>query len=211
MNIKNMYSRDSFSQDGKRKPRDIMQISFKSMNMKRIIVIFSIVNLVFIMAYGYLQSQSQAADSKEPASKPAATMASPGPISVEERWSALDRRQEELRVKEMELKALEGEINAKLKKLEELESVIRQDVATLKTLSDERIKHLVKIYSSMNPKAAAKLMDNMDLLVAVEVFHNMKGEVAGAILANMEPTKAASITKMLASYRAAYKQTAANP
>lgn len=181
------------------------------MNIKKVIAIFSIVNLVFIVAYGYLQSQTQAADTRQSAPKPAAAVASPAPISAEERWGALDRRQEELRVKEMELKALEGEINAKLKRLEELEAVIKQDVSTLKTLSDERIKHLVKIYSSMNPKAAAKLMDNMDLLVAVEVFHNMKGEVAGAILANMEPTKAASITKMLASYRAAYKQTAANP
>lgn len=204
MNIKNTYFKENISKNGNLKPWGVM-------NMKRIIVIFSIVNLVFLMAYGYLQSQSQAADTKEPASKPAVAVASPGPISVEERWSALDRRQEEQRAKEMELKALESEINAKLKKLEELETVIRQDVTTLKTLSDERIKHLVKIYSSMNPKAAAKLMDNMDLLVAVEVFHNMKGEVAGAILANMEPTKAASITKMLASYRAAYKQTAANP
>ena len=200
MNSQNAYSKNSTAKKENLKSRGVM---------KRIIVIFSIVNLVFIMAYGYLQSQSQAADTKQNSVKPAAAV--PGPISVEERWSALDRRQEEQRIKEMELKALESEVNAKLKKLEELEAVIRQDVATLKTLSDERIKHLVKIYSSMNPKAAAKLMDNMDLLVAVEVFHNMKGEVAGAILANVEPTKAANITKMLASYRAAHKQTASNP
>ena len=209
MNSQNTYSRESILKKAIPKPRGIMKTAFRSMNMKRIIAIFSIVNLVFIAAYGYLQSQIQAADTKAPASKSA--QAAPAPISAEERWSALDRRQEEQRIKEMELKALESEINAKLKKLEELEAVIRQDVAALTTLSDERIKHLVKIYSSMNPKAAAKLMDNMDLLVAVEVFHNMKGEMAGAILANMEPTKAASITKMLASYRAANKQVAANP
>ncbi len=211
MNNMSTYSRQSASQQANPRPRGRMETILKHMNMKKILVIFSVVNLVFIMAYGYLQSQSQAADTKQGASKPGPAVAAPAPISVEERWSALDRRQEEQRIKEMELKALEGEINAKLKKLEELEAVIRQDVATLRTLSDERIKHLVKIYSSMNPKAAAKLMDNMDLLVAVEVFHNMKGEVAGAILANVEPTKAANITKMLASYRAAHKQTAANP
>ena len=211
MNNMSTYSRQSVSQQGTPKPEGRMKRVLKHMNMKKIIIIFSVVNLVFIMAYGYLQSQSQAADTKQGASKPGPAVAAPAPISVEERWSALDRRQEEQRIKEMELKALESEVNAKLKKLEELEAVIRQDVATLKTLSDERIKHLVKIYSSMNPKAAAKLMDNMDLLVAVEVFHNMKGEVAGAILANVEPTKAANITKMLASYRAAHKQTALNP
>jgi len=211
MNNMSTYSKESISHNTSVKPRDNLKTIIKRVNMRKIIVICSIVNLVFIMAYGYLQSQSEAADTKQNAPKPAAAVTASAPISAEERWGALDRRQEELRVKEMELKVLEGEINAKLKKLEELEAIIKQDVSTLKTLSDERIKHLVKIYSSMNPKAAAKLMDNMDLLVAVEVFHNMKGEVAGAILANMEPTKAASITKMLASYRAAYRQTAANP
>jgi flagellar motility protein MotE (MotC chaperone) len=180
-------------------------------NIKRIIAIFAVVNLIFIAAYGYLHSQSEAADTKQAAVKPGVSAAAPAAISADERWSALERRQEEQRVKEMELRTLEGEINTKLKKLEEIEALIRQDLSTLNTQSDERIKHLVKIYTSMNPKSAAKLMDNMDLLVAVEVFHNMKGEVAGAILANMEPTKAASITKMLASYRATIKQTAANP
>lgn len=179
------------------------------MIIKRIIVVFIVLNLIFMGAYGYLHSQSEAADEKKPA--PAATPAKPpvqAVVSAEMQWSSLQKRQEEQRVKEMELRALEGELNAKLKRLEELESLIRQDVTSLRTQSDERIKHLVKIYSSMQPKAAAKLMDNMDLLVAVEVFHNMKGEIAGGILANMDANKAAAITKMLATYRAAAKQQA---
>lgn len=175
------------------------------MTIKRILIIFIILNLLFMGAYGYMRSKSEAAEEKQPAKKQDSQV--PVPISAEAQWSALQRRQEELRVKEMELKALEAQIYENIKKLEQLEAALKQDVAALRTLSDERIKHLVKIYSSMNPKAAAKLMDNMDLLVAVEVFHNMKGEIAGGILANMEATKAASITKMLATYRAAKQET----
>jgi len=67
--------------------------------------------------------------------------------------------------------------------------------------SNERVRHLVKIYSSMKPKAAADLMNNMDLNVAVQVFLDMKGEIAGGILSYMDTKKAALITKRLADYR----------
>lgn len=176
----------------------------KPTTIRRIIVVFIMVNLLCMATYGYLSSQSEAADPKKQV--PATPAVQTVPISAEMQWNTLQKRQEELRIKEAQLKTLEVDLNAKLKRLEELETMLRQDVSSLRTQSDERIKHLVKIYSSMNPKAAAKLMDNMDLLVAVEVFHNMKGEIAGGILANVEATKAASITKMLATYRAAARQ-----
>ena len=68
-------------------------------------------------------------------------------------------------------------------------------------MSDERIRHLVKIYSSMKPKAAAELMNNLDTDAAVEVFLGMKGEIAGGILSYMDTAKAAVITQRLMSYR----------
>ncbi len=63
------------------------------------------------------------------------------------------------------------------------------------------MKHLVKIYSSMKPGAAATLMNNLDTDVAVEVFLGMKGDIAGGILSYMEPVRAAGITQRLVSYR----------
>jgi flagellar motility protein MotE (MotC chaperone) len=74
-------------------------------------------------------------------------------------------------------------------------------VDTYRQLSDERIRHLVKIYSSMKPKAAAELMNKLDINVAVEVFLSMKGDIAGGILSYMDTEKAATITKKLANYR----------
>ncbi|MBN1635599.1 MAG: hypothetical protein JW920_03760 [Deltaproteobacteria bacterium] len=118
-----------------------------------------------------------------------------------DRWELITEKEQELRMREMELNELEKQLQIKIAELKNLEQSIKIEVENYRTLSDERIRHLVKIYSSMNPKAAASLMDNMDLDVAVSVFLHMKGEIAGGIISYMDTQKAATITKNLATYR----------
>jgi flagellar motility protein MotE (MotC chaperone) len=101
----------------------------------------------------------------------------------------------------MELKELEKQLQEKIKRLEAIEASIKNDLSMYKSVSGERIKHLVKIYSSMKPNAAATLMNNIESDVAVQVFLGMKGDIAGSILSYMEPVKAAGITQRLLSYR----------
>lgn len=117
------------------------------------------------------------------------------------RWEDLLKREEALALREQELERIEKQVDEKIKQLRKLEASIRSEVAAYRQMSDERIRHLVKIYSSMKPKAAADLMNNLDTDVAVEVFLNMKGEIAGGILSYMDTTKAAVITQRLMSNR----------
>jgi flagellar motility protein MotE (MotC chaperone) len=164
-----------------------------------------VVNLMFLGAYFSLDSLSasaaedkaaQAAPRKEPAQDTRAQM------------DSLKQREELLRVRQRELQMLESRIDEKIKRLSALETNVKAEIAMYKGISDERTKHLVKIYSSMKPNAAAKLMDQMDIDVATEVFLSMKGEIAGGILAYMEPAKAAAISKRLMSTR---KMTSSAP
>ena len=126
-----------------------------------------------------------------------------------EQMEVIRQREERVKAREMELKELEKQVGEKIRQLETLEAAVRTDLQSYKLVSGERVKHLVKIYSSMKPKAAATLMNNCDFDVAVEVFLNMKGDIAGSILAYMEPQKAATITQRLMTFRVGLGSTAA--
>lgn len=122
-------------------------------------------------------------------------------LSPSDQIEILRQKEERLKARELELKDLEKQVQEKIRQLEAVQASIKSDLASYKVVSGDRIKHLVKIYSSMKPNAAANLMNNLDTDVAVEVFLGMKGDIAGSILSYMEPVKAAGITQRLVSYR----------
>jgi len=161
----------------------------------RILIIAIIVNLSFIVLYIHINPTLAAPD------EPADIQNKQETLAPNEQWEMIQKRQEELNAKEVQLKELEMQVDEKIKRLEELEASIKKEVEAYKIESDARVRHLVKIYSSIKPKAAASLMDRLDINVAVEVFINMKGDAAGAILSYMETKKAATISRMLATYK----------
>ncbi len=170
------------------------------MNGKKILLIALIINIVFLGFYISVNpiSAAQEEETQVQAPVPQETAQSQDP---QDQWEMLRQRQEQLTLREQELKELEVKVEEKIKKLQALEASIQAEVDSYRQLSDERIRHLVKIYSSMKPNAAASLMNQLDLDVAVEVFLNMKGDIAGGILSYMDTQKAAAITKRLANYR----------
>ncbi|HOE73476.1 MAG: hypothetical protein GXY28_12185 [Bacteriovoracaceae bacterium] len=166
------------------------------MNRKKILLVALVINLLFLGVYLSIYPLSAAEDTQP---QPAAVQEAPKDPGAQ--WEALRQREEALSIRQQELEKLEKQIDEKIRKLRELDAGIKAEVAAYRQISDERIKHLVKIYSSMKPKAAASLMDSLDTDVAVEVFLNMKGEIAGGILSYMDTAKAATITQRLMSYR----------
>lgn len=173
------------------------------MTGKKILLIALVVNLFFLGIYFSIDSlsaaeekQAQSAAKKETAQDTRAA------------WDSLRQREELLRVRQQELIVMEKRIDDKIRRLSELETSVKIQLGAYKQVSDERVKHLVKIYSSMKPNAAANLMNQIDLEVATEVFLNMKGEIAGGILSYMDTQKAAAITKRLMSNR---RRTASEP
>ena len=170
------------------------------MSPGKILLVAVAANFMFMGAYLSLGSLS-AAEGK--GAQPAApVVVSREPVQdARTQLDTLRQREELLRVRQRELQLLEKRIDEKIRRLTLLETNVKAEIAAYRGISDERTKHLVKIYSSMKPKAAATLMDQMDIEVATEVFLSMKGEIAGGILAYMEPVKAAAISKRLMSSR----------
>ncbi|HHO75140.1 MAG TPA: hypothetical protein ENN05_01780 [Deltaproteobacteria bacterium] len=176
------------------------------MTGKKILTIALIINIAFMGLYLCVNTILAADDEKDITAS--TTQASPSP---QDQWEIIRLRQEELKVRENELKNLEKSIDEKIVKLRGIEASIQASVNEYKLLSDDRIRHLVKIYSSMKPNAAAGLMNQLDIDVAVEVFLNMKGDIAGGILSYMDTHRAAIITKKLANYRNKQGSTSGQP
>jgi flagellar motility protein MotE (MotC chaperone) len=160
------------------------------------------INVIFVVIYLIMKPTPVEAVNNQPAVKQEQP-APPQTISLTptDQMEILRQKEERLKNREMELRELERQITEKIKRLEAIESSIKNDLASYKMVSGDRIKQLVKIYSSMKPNAAANLMNNLDSEVAVQVFIGMKGEIAGSILSYMEPVKAAGITQRLVYYR----------
>lgn len=172
----------------------------KRVTPRKVLLAAVAANFIFMGAYFSLGSLS-AAEEKGAQQAPPAVVRKEPVQDVRVQLDTLRQREELLRVRQRELQLLEKRIDEKIRRLSVLETNVKAEIAAYRGISDERTKHLVKIYSSMKPKAAATLMDQMDIEVATEVFLSMKGEIAGGILASMEPVKAAAISKRLMSSR----------
>ena len=138
--------------------------------------------------------QGQAAQAQPGKGAPAAA-AAPTP-SVPDA-AALLKRQDELDQRERALKSLETDLNARVAKLKEMEGNIKSMIDAAKGIKDEKVKHLVDVYSNMNAKQAAKVLETLDNGLAVKILAGMRGRQAGEVLNNMEAKKAAELTEML--------------
>ncbi len=116
-----------------------------------------------------------------------------------QRREELDVRERQINQKAGILKAAEEQIDVKIAKLKELESSIKDLIGVYDEKERNRLDTLVKIYSAMKPKEAARLFDNMELSLLVRVFERMKEAKAAPILAMMDPEKANTLTAQLAS------------
>lgn len=115
------------------------------------------------------------------------------------RREELDIRERTLEQKVGVLKAAEAQIDAKITKLKELERTISDLVGVYNEQERDRLNNLVKIYSTMKPKEAARLFNDMDMSLLVRVFEKMKESKSAPILALMDSAKATALTAELAN------------
>lgn len=116
-------------------------------------------------------------------------------------WEKLRAKEEELKRKEEELKRLEKKIEEKLREQKELAQKLEQLINRAEVLKNKKIKHLVQLYSNMEPARAAKVLETLDKQLAVKIMAGMKGRIAGEILTNMDPKKAAELSEALTEFQ----------
>lgn len=116
-----------------------------------------------------------------------------------ERREELDKRARFIEQQAAVLKVAEAQIDAKISKLRELEASIKDLVGAYDKKERERLNNLVKIYSAMKPKDAARLFNEMDMGLLTRLFERMKESKSAPILAAMDAAKATALTSELAN------------
>ena len=110
----------------------------------------------------------------------------------------LNKREQALAQREALLKAAEKELDRKFNEM----SALRDDIAKLleeqSAEEQARIESLVKIYSGMKAKDAARIFNTLDLDIIVDIMTRMTERKTGPILAEMDSEKARSVTISLA-------------
>ncbi len=114
-----------------------------------------------------------------------------------ERRDMITQRERELEAKEGLLKAAEGRIDGKIAQLQDLEKNIQGLLKKYDGQKQAEIEQLVKIYSAMKPKEAARIFDTLEMPILVSVIQTMKEAKVAPIMAMMTPTKATALTEEL--------------
>ena len=114
-----------------------------------------------------------------------------------ERREALDIRAKEIDKRAIQLKVAETEIDKKLQQLKEYEQRLSKLINQYTKKEQENINSLVKLYTSMKPKDAARIFNTMDIDITVAILKGMKPSASSAILSQMNSEKAQAITAEL--------------
>lgn len=120
---------------------------------------------------------------------------------LKKRRDDLDQRDKKLSEREALLEAAQKELDKKVTEMEgvrdELKDLLKQQTAEEAT----RIQSLVKIYSGMKPKDAARIFNTLDTDILMDVIGSMTESKAGPIIALMDADRAKALTTLLAEQK----------
>lgn len=126
--------------------------------------------------------------------------------SLSKRRRELDVRESQLSTQANMIAAAEARVDAKIAQLKQLQAQINGLVAQRDDAQKAQIDSLVKAYSTMKAKDAARIFDGLPDTVLVPVAQKMKADILALVLANMNSESAKSLTVKLAD-RLALPQT----
>ena len=127
--------------------------------------------------------------------------------SLAKRRRELDARAGQLNTQANLIAAAEARVDAKISQLKQLQAQINALLVQRDQAQKDQIASLVKTYSAMKAKDAARIFNTLPDEVLVPVAQDMKSDVLSLILANMNSDNAKALTVKLAS-KLALPQTA---
>lgn len=119
--------------------------------------------------------------------------------SLDQRRADLEERENEISLKEKELKKLEDSYATKMVELRDLTQKLKIYREKDHKKRNSQLDQLANVYSSMNPEEAAELMEQLDVVIALSLIKRMPEKRIGQVLSAMQPERALAITKMLTS------------
>lgn len=117
------------------------------------------------------------------------------------RRQELDAKEQQLSQREALMEASQKEIDRKYKEMEGLRDEIKGLLQKQSSEEDARINSLVKIYSGMKPKDAARIFNTLDMDILLSVVSKMPESKSAMIIANMDADPARALTTMLAEQK----------
>ena len=118
--------------------------------------------------------------------------------SLSKRRRELDARENALSTQANILAAAEARVDAKINQLRQLQAQINGLVAQRDEAQKAQIASLMKTYTAMKAKDAARIFDNLPDEVLVPLAHEMKSDALGSVMAQMNPERARALTVKLA-------------
>lgn len=119
--------------------------------------------------------------------------------SLSKRRAELDGRARDLDMRANVLAATEKRVDDKIATLKQLQAQMTALLGQRDTAQEAQVKSLVKTYSAMKPKDAARIFDGLDEDVLIPVAQEMKSDALAPVLAAMNPGAAQKLTVKLAS------------
>jgi flagellar motility protein MotE (MotC chaperone) len=118
--------------------------------------------------------------------------------SLSRRRAELDSRDRELKTQQELIAAAEKRVDDKIASLKLLQSQIQALLALRDSVQQKQVDSLVKTYSAMKPKDAARIFNSLENEVLVAVASQMKPDVLAPVLAQMQSEQAQKLTLKLA-------------
>ena len=81
--------------------------------------------------------------------------------------------------------------------MKNLENKIQGMLKQANNMQDDKLRHLIDVYSNMKAKQAADVLATLDERIAVKILAGMRGKQAGEILTYMRAEPAAKLSELL--------------
>lgn len=119
--------------------------------------------------------------------------------SLSKRRRELDKRESQLNTQANMITAAEQRVDAKIAQLKQLQAQITQLLGQRDEVQKAQVAALVKTYSTMKPKDAARIFNDLPDDVLVPVARDMKSDQLALVLASMNADNAKALTIKLAN------------
>jgi flagellar motility protein MotE (MotC chaperone) len=119
--------------------------------------------------------------------------------SLSDRRDTLDQRQRELDLRANVISAAEKRVDDKIAQLKGLQATIEALLGQRDQKETQQLDSLVRIYTAMKPKDAARIFGTLDDNVRMGVAGRMKPDAMAGILTSLPPEVAQKMTVELAS------------
>jgi flagellar motility protein MotE (MotC chaperone) len=174
------------------------------------------VSLLTVKGIGLIEAQAEDAGDATPAVQAADPIADPAAdpaaddtetasasevdvlTSLAKRRQQLDARAQDLAMRQNVIAAAEQRVDNKITQLQALQVEIQKLLGQRDIEEQKQIASLVKTYSAMKPKDAARIFNSLDEDVLIPVAQQMKPDVLAPVLAAMDASVAQKVTLKLA-------------